>query len=270
MLIGIWLSVDSLWGIRQAWIWTKEPDMPILLASLFLVSVLFQGTVPPSRPAPPASTASDAKAIEATLRDYIEGYFTADAARMARALAPELAKRRISEGGGRSQLQHRVCFQIPAGRGGVQPGCSARNGPQGDVVASSKGHDNAERPAGPAPPGWGGGRRHAASGSLVVAELPPASPSLPGSPGAPSAASANLKTDPRDATRLLELGRQSAQFKHSPEDARIRELRVLYVRGPLAMAVVETGAFVDCCQLAKVEGAWKLVNVLWASQPVVR
>jgi len=37
----------------------------------------------------------DGAAIEQTARDYIEGWYTADAARMARALHPDLVKRRI-------------------------------------------------------------------------------------------------------------------------------------------------------------------------------
>jgi len=40
-----------------------------------------------------AAHASDADEIKATCLDYIEGYYTADAARMERALHPDLAKR---------------------------------------------------------------------------------------------------------------------------------------------------------------------------------
>ena len=40
-----------------------------------------------------AQTAADSAGIKQTALDYIEGYYTADAARMERALHPELAKR---------------------------------------------------------------------------------------------------------------------------------------------------------------------------------
>lgn len=43
-------------------------------------------------------TAADSAAIEATALDYIEGWYTADAARMERALHPHLAKRYLERG----------------------------------------------------------------------------------------------------------------------------------------------------------------------------
>lgn len=52
------------------------------------------------------STSADRAAIEQTARDYIEGFYEADPARMERALHPELAKRivRADPESGRSQL----------------------------------------------------------------------------------------------------------------------------------------------------------------------
>lgn len=47
-------------------------------------------------PAAPA-TAADLAAIEACVRDYFEGWFDGDAARMERALHPELAKRSFGQ-----------------------------------------------------------------------------------------------------------------------------------------------------------------------------
>lgn len=44
---------------------------------------------------PPAATAADSAAIRRTALDYIEGWYTGDAARMRRALHPQLAKRAI-------------------------------------------------------------------------------------------------------------------------------------------------------------------------------
>ena len=46
-------------------------------------------------PAVPQATPEDIQAITQVSRDYVEGWFTADAARMSRALHPELVKRSI-------------------------------------------------------------------------------------------------------------------------------------------------------------------------------
>jgi len=61
----------------------------IIAAALALV---FAG-VPAQTPAP---AQSDEAAIKATALDYIEGWYEGDAARMERALHPELAKRMVS------------------------------------------------------------------------------------------------------------------------------------------------------------------------------
>lgn len=54
-----------------------------------------------------AQTAADSTAIRATAMDYIEGWYAGDAARMERALHPELAKRVVvtDPKTGRSQLE---------------------------------------------------------------------------------------------------------------------------------------------------------------------
>jgi hypothetical protein len=44
------------------------------------------------------ATADDLEAIEVTVRDYYEGWFTADAQRMTRAIHPALAKRAYGQG----------------------------------------------------------------------------------------------------------------------------------------------------------------------------
>ena len=49
-------------------------------------------------PPTPAPTDDDRAAVEAVVRDYYEGWYTADAARMARALHPALAKRAFGVG----------------------------------------------------------------------------------------------------------------------------------------------------------------------------
>jgi hypothetical protein len=52
-----------------------------------------------------AQTPADSAAIRATALDYIDGWYAADAARMERALHPELAKRNVfSDDRGRSRL----------------------------------------------------------------------------------------------------------------------------------------------------------------------
>ena len=69
------------------------------IASLFLL-----GAVVIAQP----SDSNDDEAIKRTALDYIEGWYTGDAARMERALHPELAKRMISTDlkTGRSQFNH--------------------------------------------------------------------------------------------------------------------------------------------------------------------
>ena len=54
-----------------------------------------------------AQSAADSAAIRATALDYVEGWYSADAARMERALHPELAKRIVRNGpDGKSTLGH--------------------------------------------------------------------------------------------------------------------------------------------------------------------
>jgi hypothetical protein len=49
-------------------------------------------------PPTPAPTDVDRVAVESVVRDYYEGWYTADAERMARALHPALAKRSFGQG----------------------------------------------------------------------------------------------------------------------------------------------------------------------------
>ena len=73
------------------------------LISLF-ASILVMGTPIFAQ----TDSASDNDAIRKTALDYIEGWYSGDAARMERALHPELAKRMISTDPktGRSQFNH--------------------------------------------------------------------------------------------------------------------------------------------------------------------
>jgi hypothetical protein len=61
------------------------------LAILVLPLVVVLSALPAS-----AQSAADSAAIRATALDYMEGWYTADAARMERALHPELAKRIVN------------------------------------------------------------------------------------------------------------------------------------------------------------------------------
>ena len=69
------------------------------IASLFLLSAIAIAQ---------SGTSNDDEAIRKTALDYIEGWYSGDAARMERALHPELAKRMISTDPktGRSQFNH--------------------------------------------------------------------------------------------------------------------------------------------------------------------
>ena len=77
----------------------------VSVVSLSIASVLLIGIVTLHAQTNPSR---DDEAITKTALDYIEGWYTGDAARMERALYPELAKRMISTDPktGRSQFNH--------------------------------------------------------------------------------------------------------------------------------------------------------------------
>ena len=61
-------------------------------------------------------TAADSAAIRATALDYIEGWYTNDAARMERALHPKLAKRMVwADSAGRSHLVDLTALELIQG-----------------------------------------------------------------------------------------------------------------------------------------------------------
>jgi Putative lumazine-binding len=76
----------------------------VSVASFSIASFLLLSVVA----VPQTSASNDDEAIRKTALDYIEGWYTGDAARMERALHPELAKRMISTDSktGRSQFNH--------------------------------------------------------------------------------------------------------------------------------------------------------------------
>jgi hypothetical protein len=69
---GQWKIVNVLWKVNPEWLKKTNPE-------------ILEGKQPPDEEA-------DRKAIEAVALDYLEGYFTGDAARMARGVHPELTK----------------------------------------------------------------------------------------------------------------------------------------------------------------------------------
>ena len=71
----------------------------IIAATLFVGAITLRPTVVM------AQSAADSAAIRATALDYIDGWYSADGARMERALHPELAKRNVyADQQGRSRL----------------------------------------------------------------------------------------------------------------------------------------------------------------------
>ena len=82
------------------------------LAALLAYAVL---GAPPSVGAQTAPTAADSAAITRAALDYIEGWYAGDAARMERALHPELAKRMVyrpSKAGARPQLDQQSAMTL--------------------------------------------------------------------------------------------------------------------------------------------------------------
>lgn len=83
---------------------------------LVLVAIAGTFVAQPAR----AQTAADSAAIVATALDYLDGFYTGDAARMERALHPDLAKRIVKDPAGPdSQLQNMTAEQLigATGRG---------------------------------------------------------------------------------------------------------------------------------------------------------
>jgi hypothetical protein len=142
--------------------------------ALAAAALLLAAAARPAR----AQTAADSAAIAATAHDYIDGWWTGDAARMARALHSHLAKRIVTSD---STGQHSRL---------------------GDMTAMEL-VQNVER---------GGGRS-------------------------------------------------------TPEAQRRSEVRILSIYRGAAVVRVDAGAWVDFLELARWNGEWKIVNVLWELSP---
>jgi hypothetical protein len=124
-----------------------------------------------------AQTAADSAAIRATALDYIEGWYTADATRMERALHPELAKRIVQ----------------------TDPQGNSRLGQQSAMTLVS----NTRR-----------------GGGTII-----------------------------------------------PADKRKSDVRILDVYGNAASVRVQAASWVDYMHIAKSNGRWVIVNVLWELDP---
>jgi hypothetical protein len=137
---------------------------------LSVAVVLLLATATPAA----AQTAADSAAIRTAARDYIQGWYEGDAARMERSLHPDLAKR-IVEGrpDGRSTVNHTTAASLVA------------------QTASGGGRD-------------------------------------------------------------------------TPIERRRGDVRILDVFGNAASVRVDAHGWVDFMHLGKVDGEWKIINVLWA------
>lgn len=83
-------------------------------ASLTIVSLLVLGLVT-SPCQGEAQTAADSAAIRATALDYVEGWYTGDSVRMARAVHPELVKRIIQRDSSGSKLSQMGAARLVTG-----------------------------------------------------------------------------------------------------------------------------------------------------------
>ena len=125
-----------------------------------------------------AQSGADSAAIRATALDYVEGWYEGNAARMARALHPELVKR---------------------------------------IVVSDT-----------------------ATGQSVLQNM--------------------------GASALVN-GTRHGYGKETPKERRQKDVRVLDIFGNAASARATMADWIDYMQLAKVDGRWVIVNVLWEQKP---
>ena len=124
-----------------------------------------------------AQTAADSAAIRATALDYVEGWYTGDAARMQKSLHPDLAKRIV------------------------------RNNAEG---VSQLGHQGAETLIGYTKNGGG---------------------------------------------------------KNTPPAQQIKDVKILDIFRGTASVRAEMSGWIDYMHIAKWNGEWKIVNVLWETKP---
>ena len=91
------------------------PSRALVLALAFAFPAL-AAAQSPEPPAAPAASAAASAAIRATALDYVDGWYTGDAARMERALHPELVKRIIRvDSTGKASVQGMGASALVAG-----------------------------------------------------------------------------------------------------------------------------------------------------------
>ena len=91
------------------WWWAKTK----LMGATMRTTAAFFATCLCAAAALPAQSGTDSSAIRATALDYIEGWYAGDAARMERALHPDLAKRIVRMGqDGSSSLSNMTAKQL--------------------------------------------------------------------------------------------------------------------------------------------------------------
>lgn len=89
----------------------RPPRLARMLGALGVLGLLGPG-------AASAQTAADSAAIVATAHDYIQGSYTGDAERMARALHADLVKRIVRPGGELGEMTKTELASITGGGGG--------------------------------------------------------------------------------------------------------------------------------------------------------
>ena len=91
---------------------TSEDPMRLSLMFAAPAALFLAATTTPMQ----AQTAADSAAIRATALDYIDGWYTNDAARMERALHPKLAKRMVwADSAGKSHLVDLTALELIQG-----------------------------------------------------------------------------------------------------------------------------------------------------------
>jgi hypothetical protein len=84
-------------------------SLPLRLAGLVLLAVVL------GRQDGQSQSAADSAAIRATALDYVEGWYTGDSVRMARAVHPELVKRIVHTGANGSKIDQMGAARLIAG-----------------------------------------------------------------------------------------------------------------------------------------------------------
>ena len=79
-------------------------------------------------------------------------------------------------------------------------------------------------------------------------------------------ATGQTKLQQLSADQLVQYTRQGGG-KNTPADKQIKDVKVLDIFENAATVRAEMAGWVDYMHLAKIDGEWKIVNVLWATKP---